>query len=827
MNIDKFVSKIADKVNQDSGNLCRKKFSALQNLAKHQAEWNDFLYLFQQATKRYGLIYFPPLEEYLDANTLINFTLSHYAQNHYLEHLAYKEEIVDLPTAPLKAQEVPDDFIKYLFDFESPQEYERFQASLDSPLPVGIFLIPMKYDFYTDVLERILSYEILRKRQYHGDSRVGEMSHVELSRFTDSDEQVGSDGYGNDNIWSSMSDIFHFNTDTMQNVILGQSAIELIESEKLDKKFRQLSLYSNKYYSSGQFFILFHCPPLPKIIRGGRLPVLEKLFEHVVKKFPYTFKLQCRYDDEKDIPLEVKKMVSSHLKFLLEVPSYEANWEEDSMSAFFSEMQQVGLHAERTILLDMQIPHFQKLNWYYETDEFAYLQYFAVNTLHHQYQIPLDKIHCGTSISRKYDDGSEPEITADVRAGLSIIVEIETLIRRAGDKNVYLSLLSSLKNDSKAYPATIKELWIVMTGFEIARNYYQIKKMIELLSLHLQEIISPEVRIQVMMPDYVQRILVPVTFDRIAQPEIEVKSRKNFINTREQLLELQPPILKFDNVKGLYEEKELLKDLITLQNENHALGLGGILFYGLPGCGKTYLSNAFANELDRNFFSFSPADIQSIWIGQSQKNLKDIFSQARSKSPSLLFLDELDSIGFSRGEDQAHTDQKATINQLLMELNNLDENDMLVIGATNRLNSLDVALKRSGRFDLKIPIFPPSAHERAEIFEFYVNLLNKELHTKKRTTLEIDKVYYNYIGEESIGFTSSDVKLLVNQLRIDNLLNKSHASDKNGLIRRIKKFIKEGQRSLHKEDVLQFILECEANDNYSPKIEILRHEWNL
>ncbi|MEH2352401.1 ATP-binding protein [Nostoc sp.] len=91
-----------------------------------------------------------------------------------------------------------------------------------------------------------------------------------------------------------------------------------------------------------------------------------------------------------------------------------------------------------------------------------------------------------------------------------------------------------------------------------------------------------------------------------------------------------------------------------------------MLFYGLPGCGKTLLANAFANESGRYFFKFSPADIVSVWIGQSQKNIRDIFAQAKKKSPSLLFIDELDSIGFNCNEDNAHTDQKATINQLLI-----------------------------------------------------------------------------------------------------------------------------------------------------------------
>jgi SpoVK/Ycf46/Vps4 family AAA+-type ATPase len=255
--------------------------------------------------------------------------------------------------------------------------------------------------------------------------------------------------------------------------------------------------------------------------------------------------------------------------------------------------------------------------------------------------------------------------------------------------------------------------------------------------------------------------------------------------------------------------------------------LGGIIFYGLSGCGKTYLSNAFASELGRHFFSFSPADIQSMWIGQTQKNIKDIFSQAQSKSPSLLFMDELESIGFSRNSQNAHTDQKATINQLLIEMNNIDESNVLVVGATNKISQLDSALKRSGRFDLKVPIFPPNEQERAEIFSYYLELLNQELAQKQRGMIEVAQVYFNYLGEESVGMTSSDIKTLMNRLRIDNLLKKPNATNADLLVTRVKKFIEEGQRTLSKDDVRGFIDECQRNDQYSPKIEFLLDEWNL
>ena len=385
-------------------------------------------------------------------------------------------------------------------------------------------------------------------------------------------------------------------------------------------------------------------------------------------------------------------------------------------------------------------------------------------------------------------------------------------------------MISSIKNESKGWKKNLKEFWLVVPGFEAARNHYQLKKTQEILQISLRETLNKRIKITVLAPDYIQHTVVPLNLNKVSLPApLVIKPPR----LPQKLTKPKTQTLSFDQVKGLHEEKAMLQDLIQLQDEHHQLGLGGIIFYGLSGCGKTYLSHAFANELGRHFFTFSPADIQSMWIGQTQKNIKDIFSQAFSKSPSMLFMDELESIGFSRNNPQAHTDQKATINQLLIEMNNIDENNVLVVGATNKISQLDAALKRSGRFDLKIPIFPPNAQERAEIFEYYIKKLNSELSQKQRTVLEMDQVFFNYLGEESIGLTSSDIKTLVNRLRIDALLKKNTATNKDHLITRIKRFIQDGQRTLKRADVEEYIRECERNDQYSPKIEFLRDEWNI
>lgn len=790
----------------------RRQFKFIFEHIQDAEQAKDFIDILQKQLLEKDIQFTPFFSKHTSHKRIISFSLQSQQNSKSAKPSVFpsftKEQHFDLP----------DDFMKYLFDFGSEQEYERFQACLDSNTPVGIFLIPMKEDFYSEVLERILSFEITRKRQYQGDFRIGDISHLDLSRFTESDSGNNNESF---NVWNS-ADIFHFNHITMLNVILGQSATELIESERFEKKFNQLSLYGNKYYS-GQFFILFHCPSWAQIVKNNRQDILDKLIAQVSKKFPHVFKLTSLYQQESQIDFRVKNLIFKHFRIYTEVPSYQAN-PELSLIEYLSELQKVHLQAENQILLKIKPAYFNKLSWRYETDEYVFLQYFAVKTLKERYHYKLKDILVDVNDTREVEN-DEYSTHVDVKAKNEVMVAIETLIRKANDKNPYLSLVKSLREESEAWSSDLKELWIVVTGFEASRNFYQLMKTQEILLETFQGKFQPGFNIRIMVPDYLQHELVPMGIEQVRKPSLSIKRIQQHLQSVNIVKEEN--LLTFDKVKGLYEEKEILRDLIRLQTENHSLGLGGILFYGLPGCGKTYLTNAFSNELKRNFFSFSPADIQSVWIGQSQKNIKDIFSQAKSKSPSILFLDELDSIGFSRDEPHAHTEQKATLNQLLIEMNNVDENDTLVVGATNRVNALDTALKRSGRFDLKIPIFPPNVQERSDIFEFYISQLNKELIAKNRMPIELDKVYFNYIGEEGIGLTSSDIKAIVNKLRIDNLLNKPNASDKNELIKKIKKFIQEGQRTLRKEDVVQFIEDCLANDHDSPKIDFLRVEWNI
>ncbi|MDZ8052570.1 MAG: AAA family ATPase [Aulosira sp. ZfuVER01] len=179
-------------------------------------------------------------------------------------------------------------------------------------------------------------------------------------------------------------------------------------------------------------------------------------------------------------------------------------------------------------------------------------------------------------------------------------------------------------------------------------------------------------------------------------------------------------------------------------------------------------------------------------------------------------MDELDSIGFNRNEDNAHTDQKATINQLLIELNDLRNSDVIVIAATNYLSRIDSALKRSGRLDWKIPIFPPDESERRDLFKHYL------------AKIDFDQIInFEIIAEKSARFTSSDIELVCREVRNAILLEEISSSlTTSDIITYINK-LQDGGLTLNEEQVKEFLEECKRLSVKNPKLESLKFEWGI
>ena len=188
----------------------------------------------------------------------------------------------------------------------------------------------------------------------------------------------------------------------------------------------------------------------------------------------------------------------------------------------------------------------------------------------------------------------------------------------------------------------------------------------------------------------------------------------------------------FDDVAGIQEAKEEVKELIEfLRNPKRFQRLGariprGVLLVGEPGCGKTLLAKAIAGEADVPFFSISGSDFVEMFVGVGASRVRDLFKQAKDGSPCIIFLDEIDAVGRRRGASFSggggHDEREQTLNAILVEMDGFESSDqVIVIAATNRMDVLDPALTRPGRFDRQINVPLPDIVGRVDILKIYAD----------------------------------------------------------------------------------------------------------
>ena len=226
---------------------------------------------------------------------------------------------------------------------------------------------------------------------------------------------------------------------------------------------------------------------------------------------------------------------------------------------------------------------------------------------------------------------------------------------------------------------------------------------------------------------------------------------------------VETPNVSWEDIGGLEETKRQLQEMILypLEHPDKFLKFGmspskGVLFYGPPGCGKTLLAKAIATECSSNFISVKGPELLTMWFGESEANVREIFDKARQSAPCVLFFDELDSIGISRGKGVGGGGEAAdrVINQLLTEMDGIGvKKNVFVVGATNRPDILDEALLRPGRLDQLIYIPLPDHKSRISILKAIL----------RKTPID-PKINLDFIGQITDGFSGADLKELCNQV---------------------------------------------------------------
>ena len=218
----------------------------------------------------------------------------------------------------------------------------------------------------------------------------------------------------------------------------------------------------------------------------------------------------------------------------------------------------------------------------------------------------------------------------------------------------------------------------------------------------------------------------------------------------------------FKDVAGLEGAKEEIQEIVDfLKNPTKYTILGGkipkgALLVGLPGTGKTLLAKAVAGEAKVPFFSLSGSDFVEMFVGVGASRVRDLFKQAKDKSPAIIFIDEIDAIGRARGKSNmngSNDERENTLNQLLTEMDGFGTNtNVIVIAATNRADVLDKALMRAGRFDRQIYVDLPDLNERREIFKVHLKPI------KVIKTLDIE-----FLAKQTPGFSGADIANVCNE----------------------------------------------------------------
>ncbi len=327
-----------------------------------------------------------------------------------------------------------------------------------------------------------------------------------------------------------------------------------------------------------------------------------------------------------------------------------------------------------------------------------------------------------------------------------------------------------LKNDQfkKAY---IKDNEVVLltedASYSIIKDGIDLEKLLNKVPVEIKTDENSSEILSLILFLFV--ILVAFIFGKKVENIKQNKSQKNeskvYQNEAVDLSQRFQPsksTLRFKDVAGIVGVKEELEEIVDyLKNSKKYQDFGiklprGVLLIGPPGVGKTMIAKAVAGEANVPFFYQSGASFVHIYVGMGPKRVRELFENAKKYSPSIIFIDEIDAVGKARGGGR-NDERESTLNQLLTEMDGFEDNsNIMVIAATNKIEMLDEALLRSGRFDRRVFVSLPDLSDRKEIIDIYLKDKNHDVSSKS-------------IAKMSVGFSGAALATFVNEAAINAL----------------------------------------------------------
>ena len=324
------------------------------------------------------------------------------------------------------------------------------------------------------------------------------------------------------------------------------------------------------------------------------------------------------------------------------------------------------------------------------------------------------------------------------------------------------------------------ELSVKVSGVQNVKNVYvsDVNQVEEILldkniSYTLKDVTRQSVLLTSILPfglSLVVLIFFMMMFTRQAGGGGGNAKMMNFGKSRARMVSGEDNKVTFKDVAGLNEEKEELEEIVDfLKDPVRYTSLGaripkGVILTGAPGTGKTLLAKAVAGEANVPFFSISGSDFVEMFVGVGASRVRDMFEEAKKNAPCIIFIDEIDAVARRRGTGMGggHDEREQTLNQMLVEMDGFGVNEgIIVMAATNRIDILDPAILRPGRFDRKIVVGRPDVQGRLEILQ---------VHAAKKP---LDDVDLEKLARTSAGFTGADLENVLNEAAIGAARKKS------------------------------------------------------